>query len=419
MSRPLTLVFDEAQFRAGAPGEASYVLRLISGLLKEPGSEVRLLAPRASARPLDPRLRGLASGLARLPFTRMSDLLPAPGSGPLPLRALGKGARLLSLPIERALCPTQLAFALRGLPRRTILHQSRFLPLFVPPAWRARSVATIHDLLPLTHPEFFPADIPPLVAANLARFTANTAALFCVSDYTRRTLLARSGLDGARVFVTPCGVDERFYAAQPDESEFSTLRQKHAIPFARYFLFVGTIEPRKNLLRILAAQEALADELGEGAPGLLVAGNEGWMCARELAALKASAARGRALWLKGLSDDELALLYARAQGLVWPSLAEGFGLPVAEAMAAGCPVITSRATSLPEVAGQAALMVEARETGEIARAMKRLAAEPELARRLALAGREEAERFRLERTARIAKEAYETILHNAEASHEL
>jgi glycosyltransferase involved in cell wall biosynthesis len=167
---------------------------------------------------------------------------------------------------------------------------------------------------------------------------------------------------------------------------------------ARYLLFVSTLEPRKNVVNLL---EAFALAAGEGYPGdLVLVGRWGWRTEAAEQALARSSVRERIHHLDYLERPILASVMRRAEALVFPSLLEGFGLPVVEAMACGIPVIVSRATSLPEVAGDAALYVDPANPADIAAAVRRLAGDPKLAASLAAAGRKRAARFSWDETAK-------------------
>jgi len=160
---------------------------------------------------------------------------------------------------------------------------------------------------------------------------------------------------------------------------------------ARFVLFVSTLEPRKNVVGLL---DGFARACAAGYPGdLVLVGRWGWHTEAAQAALAASPVRHRIVHLDYLDRAELAAALRRAEALLFPSFLEGFGLPVVEAMACGVPVITSPCSSLPEVAGDAALYVDPHDPAAIAAAVVRLAGDPELRARLAAAGLARAARF--------------------------
>jgi glycosyltransferase involved in cell wall biosynthesis len=242
-------------------------------------------------------------------------------------------------------------------------------------------VLTIHDLLPFRYPELFPRVV--IAYSRLAwRSAARRAArVITGSEHTRAELTSLVGVEAERVVVTPYGVSERFRPLAPDRD---WLGQRFGIdrPFV---LCVGTLEPRKNLLTALRAFDRIADETGAL---LVVAGGAGWgnaLFEREL-----PRAAGRVRLTGYVSDEELVRLYSGAGCFLFPSLYEGFGLPVLEAMACGAPVVTGDTSSLPEAAGDAALTVPPSDVEAVADAVKRVLEDTELAADLRRRGLERA-----------------------------
>jgi len=266
-----------------------------------------------------------------------------------------------------------------------------FVPAHVLPLWRPRrSVATIHDLGYL----FFPQAHPRRRRLELHLSTAWNARVatrvIAVSRATRDDLVRIYRVPAERVEVVYHGVEERFH---PQEDPAALAR--YHLP-ERYFLYLGTLQPRKNLERLL---EAYA-HLPAGAPTLVLAGARGWYYQR-IAATIASLELERRVLLPGyISDQDVPAVLGAATALVYPSLYEGFGLPALEAMACGTPVIASRASSLPEVVGEAGLLVDPLNVEEIAAAMQRLLDDPALGQELRRQGLEQARRFTWERCAR-------------------
>lgn len=181
------------------------------------------------------------------------------------------------------------------------------------------------------------------------------------------------------------------------------VRVRYKLPDS-YFFTVATLEPRKNLATLLDAYARLKKQLGKTCPALVIVGRKGWNCddiLRHMATLEDSVH-----FLGHVPDGDLIILYQMALCLVFPSLYEGFGLPVVEAMTAGCPVITTTSSSLPEVAGDAALLVDPLDVKELATGMQRVLQEEELRERMIAAGRIQASRFSWEKTARLQREVY-------------
>ena len=178
--------------------------------------------------------------------------------------------------------------------------------------------------------------------------------------------------------MVPLGVNPRWFAP-PAAGDLTRVRAVHDLPEA-YFLFVGTLQPRKNLARVVRAHASLPKALRRAFPLVLV-GRMGWGV-DDLNRLLAAADSTEVCWLRYLPDAHLLPVVHQARALVFPSLCEGFGLPVVEAFAAGLPVITSNTSALPEVAQDAALLVDPTDGEAIADAMRRLAEDAALATRL-------------------------------------
>lgn len=271
-------------------------------------------------------------------------------------------------------------------------------PSAVPPAGRGqRLVVTVHDLAFLEVPETFTPRWRIMFRLGFARTVRHADAVIAVSEATAADVLRRSRIDPGRVHVVAPGPSLDVGRADVD----GTLNRL-GIP-RPYILFVGTLEPRKNVATLVRAYRRLADR---GAPhGLVLTGPAGGADGR----LEEEIARpgpGSIVRTGRVSDGDLDALYRGATAFCYPSLYEGFGLPVLDAMARGIPCVTSNASSLPEVAGDAALLVDPRSASELASALERVLSDEELAGRLAGAGRGRAATFSWRRAARQTLDVY-------------
>jgi glycosyltransferase involved in cell wall biosynthesis len=340
-------------------------------------------------------LRGLIGGLAALDRdTRYLLLAPRERRDLLPglpdnFEWVHEGSPGYSVREQLALSRTLSRLA------PDLFHAAHYvLPARTPP----RTVVTIHDLIHLAHPEF----LPNRMALPYARFMLRRAArrarrILTVSEATARDLRERLGVGAERIVAIWNGVDERFREPLDD----GELRRRLAAFGLEpgYFLFVGNPKPHKNLERLLAAFARVA----EPAAQLVVVGERG-------AKRSDQATDRRVLSLGRLADGDLPALYRGAGALLFPSLYEGFGLPVVEAMAAGVPVIASSTPAVAEIAGDAALLVDPLDVAGFARAMERLLAEPELQRSLSAAGTARAAAFTWANTARRTLAVYREVL---------
>jgi alpha-1,3-rhamnosyl/mannosyltransferase len=228
-----------------------------------------------------------------------------------------------------------------------------------------------------------------------------------ISEFSRTEVAKHFRIPESRITVTPLGVDDRYFERLTGDGADAVLR-KYDVP-EQFFVFVGTLQPRKNVERIVQAHEVLPTEMRARCP-LLIVGRNGWGCDELVAKLKGYAPDGPVRWLQSVNDFEKRVLMQNATALVFPSLFEGFGLPVLEGFASQTPVITSNSTSLPEVADEAALMVDPTSVYEIADAMAALATDQKLAQNLVDKGQRRACRFTWDECAAQTMKVYEQVL---------
>jgi glycosyltransferase involved in cell wall biosynthesis len=348
-------------------------------------------------------------------YTR--SLLAALAARPEPLRYIGmahaepRGAAAVAaagIPVEVQPAPLGVWWQQRTLPRRLargdvdlLFSPLQTLPLSCP----VPAVVTVHDLTVLLRPEDHRFKVRWSQIPFLARSLARARRVIAVSRATADDLLFQFPECRGKVRVIHEGVAPEFRPAAPEEIE--RIRGELGAPRG-YLLFVGTLEPRKNLATLLTAWEALA-AADPDFPPLLLAGGEGWhsrSLRRRIAALAPLGLRhvGR------VEDRRLVELFQGATAFVYPSLYEGFGLPVLEAMACGVPCVTSDVSSLPEVAGRAALTVDPRDAAALAAAVSRLVTDRALAAALAARGVERAAGFTWERAAAETEETLREAL---------
>jgi len=260
----------------------------------------------------------------------------------------------------------------------------------MPPPGAPRHLFTLHDLTVFSHASFHTLDNRVRTVVAVAQALARGATLTAISGVTRREAVEHLHLDPAAVPVIPPMVGPLFRAGHRSDGNG---RSGRGIVEGSYLLFVGSLEPRKNLGRLLDAWDTLPAGIQE-THRLVAVVPASWRQETVRQRLDRLMAQGRALLVENASEEELADLYRGSRALVFPSLAEGFGLPVAEAMACGTPVVTSNRSSLPEVAGDAALLVDPEDPAAIGTAIARILGDEDLRRRLVEAGLERARRFR-------------------------
>ncbi|CAN7729483.1 glycosyltransferase family 4 protein [Duganella sp. LjRoot269] len=270
-------------------------------------------------------------------------------------------------------------------------------------------VATLHDALPISHPEWCSPKMRGVKNWLQAKAARKAQHVITGSHYSIRELVECFGVDERRISVVHHGVRAEWFDAPPAEARDATLAQYGLN--AGYFLFVGTLQPRKNVERLLQAYLALPPVL-RSARQLLIVGAPGWRSEELVKRIKAAQQQGEnVIWLDKLTDDaQLQHLYAGAGAFVFPSLHEGFGLPLVEAFASGVAVATSNATSLPEVAQGAALEFDPLSVPEMTAAMTTLVRDDAVRNRCIAAGRRRALELTWDEAARRTVAVYRQVL---------
>lgn len=308
---------------------------------------------------------------------------------------------------ERAMLGAEVS-----LRRAVLLHSPDFI---APIVIGSRRVVTVHDLAFLHHPELLTDDARRYYS-QIERSVAAADRVIAVSEYTARQLRELTHVDPGKIVTIPNGIDHSVLDLGPEQaierlrSELDKDQAKRVLSERPVILVVGTIEPRKRPQLVLRALEHSRLSDGSNAPLVVLVGQRGWACESIVTEIDRAVAAERAIWLENASDWLLSALYQHATLLAMPSLDEGFGLPVLEAMSAGLPVIASRRGALPEVAGNAALLVDDDGPEEWAQAIRSLI--DDKARRLELrsAGHLRAAQFSWERAATETAALYREVL---------
>jgi glycosyltransferase involved in cell wall biosynthesis len=248
--------------------------------------------------------------------------------------------------------------------------------------------ATLHDLTTWTMPQMHTRGNIAADQLFAERIVRKADRLIAVSEHTRLDAIEVLRIPSDKIDVIHHGVPDAYFEASPHEAE--TLAGKYQLE-RPYILFCATIEPRKNLDALLDAYALLTSSLKDTFD-LVVAGMAGWASQSTLERLKSSGNRIR--YLGYVAESDMPGLIHGATLFVYPSLYEGFGLPLAQAMAAGVPTITSRVSSMPEIAGDGALLIDPKSTEELRNALTQLLLSPSLRETLAVKAKRQAERYR-------------------------
>jgi glycosyltransferase involved in cell wall biosynthesis len=275
---------------------------------------------------------------------------------------------------------------------------------------KAKIVATFHDLSFEKYGNFFSARqkfwhnfVNPAALANRAD------AIIAVSESTKRDIIETYGIEQDKIKVIYSGIAPVSRISR-EASSILEIRKKYHLP-EKYILYLGTIEPRKNIIGLIKAFELFNTkyQIPNTKYQLMIAGSKGWLYKDIFSAARRSSAKNDIIFTDFIEDEDKKYLYGAASLFVYPSFYEGFGFPPLEAMAAGTPVITSDCSSLPEVAGGAAIMVNPYNIGQLARAIKEVLANDELQKKMIKKGYEQAEKFSWEKCARETLAVFENL----------
>jgi alpha-1,3-rhamnosyl/mannosyltransferase len=346
MSSPLRVVVDDRPLRKALTGVGNYIAQLLLHLPE--------FAPEIDARPF--HITHLRHRDWR---TELSARTVESAAGP-------KDVGGLRAPwFVRRMMQAGYDTAFRFLTRRYGLYHE---PNHVPIRCDLPTITTIHDLSVLVHPEWHPADRVKWYEASFAAGVEQSRHFLAASEFTQREMVRVLGVPAEKITVTNQAAREPFITMGQ-----ALQRGEPAAPLPgapeRFFLFVGTLEPRKNVEGLLDAYAALPDEIRRR-HALVIAGAWGWKAERIREQLDARSLSGQVRLIGYLHDPALAALYARCTALVWPTWYEGFGLPPLEALACGARVIVSNVASLPEVVGDAGVLLDPHDVAAWTAAMR-------------------------------------------------
>ena len=312
--------------------------------------------------------------------------------------------RLLPPPTPLVRVPIALAYELRRRPV-DVLHVQYTAPPFCP----APVVTTIHDLAFEHLPETFTRRGKAQLRLTVRRTARRAAHILTVSEYSRQDISKTYCIAPDKITVTHNGCEGQFTSFGAAH-ETEAIKQKFGIT-KDYLLAVGSLQPRKNLVRLLRAYAKLREQQPDFQLQLVLVGRQLWLYQEILREIKQQSFADDVIVTNYVNDEDLPALYRSAVALVYPSLFEGFGLPPLEAMACGTPVITSNTSSLPEVVGQAALLIDPYDEAAIAQAIWQIVRDSSLRQRLRQAGIEQAKLFTWQATAEKTLAVYRAIAH--------
>jgi glycosyltransferase involved in cell wall biosynthesis len=305
-------------------------------------------------------------------------------------------------PVRAAWMQAVLPGVLRSL-QPDICHFPNYL---APLACARPYVVTIHDMTLFITPRYHRLKKLVLDRTLLPRVARRASAIITVSKSARADIVRHLKVPKDRVRVVMNAVGPAFEPVT-DAARLAAVRSRYGL-YTPYILYVGTIEPRKNLVRLIRAFARLRK--GDFRHKLVLVGQPGWRCEPIYAEVEKLGLKGEVIFTGYVPFEDLPVLYSGAESMAFPSLYEGFGLPILEAMACGTPVVTSSTSSLAEVADGAALLVDPHSVEELAGSIHRIHSYPALAAELREKGRQRAAQFTWENAARDTLHIYEDVL---------
>ena len=346
--------------------------------------------------------RGLVNSLARLDPGREYILFTDRAA-----RSPADNFRVVRFGVRKRIVWSQLFLPLRAEARRLDLFHATAnyeLPLLM----RCPAVVTVHDLIPLIYPETVPFRHRKFFGTFIGPAIRKAAAVITDSEFVSKSLVDRFGLPGRKAVTIPLAHDPSFEKpASPASREH--VRVKYGLE-GKFVLYVGAVEPRKNIPALISAFAQVSADPGLSGWHLVLAGGGGWQKEETLRAARESGLGSRLVLTGFVPDEDLPALYQEASLFVYPSVYEGFGLPVLEAMASGTPVLVSSPTALEELTGRAGATFRLDDPGGLPRALLELMKDDGRLAALAEAGKKRAAGFRWEKTAEKTLEVYRRVL---------
>lgn len=271
-------------------------------------------------------------------------------------------------------------------------------------------VSTIMDAIPLSNPEWINHTVLGRAKTKLWKMMVKRSDhVLTISEYSKSEITRYFGIEPSRISVVPLGVDQRFFYPIPELERKSVLTRYNIDK--PYFISVGTLQPRKNIARILEVMSLLPEYIRK-TYSLVIVGHYGKGSDSLVKAIHKAEREGWCKWLGYLPDDDLRSLLQSATLLVFPSLCEGFGLPILEAFASKVPVVASNTSSIPEVAGDAAILVDPLDSADIASAITKIIEDKEFTETLIQKGIVRAKEMTWRRCAEDTFNVYKTVIEN-------
>ncbi|MDH3327708.1 MAG: glycosyltransferase family 4 protein [Desulfobulbaceae bacterium] len=302
----------------------------------------------------------------------------------------------------------------RRIGKQADLYHSHYSPL---PCFRSRQgpvrMLTIYDIIPLIHPEYFADGFVSEFRPIVESFSPQNDFVFTISECSKNDICSYFKMDPNRIFVTHLAASPELYFPVREDNIVNEVKKKFKIPEGRYLLTLATVEKRKNLQTSISCFRKIIQEPGFADLYFVMVGTRGWKIKEVLAEIEDDPVlRDRVIFTGFVPDQYLSAIYSGAEAFIYPSLYEGFGLPPLEAMQCGLPVIVSNTSSMPEVIGDAGILVDPLDKDQICDAMLTLLQDKNLHMQYAEKGLARAHKFSWKRCADQTIAGYKTAWEN-------
>lgn len=284
---------------------------------------------------------------------------------------------------------------------------THFMSYYVPPGVKGKVITMVYDMVYKVYPETVKRKTLYMLNLNMENACRRADVIITVSNFSKSEIMKYLGVPSEKIVVMPCGVDFKKFNPNYSIDIVAETKNKYGIK-EDYFLYLGTLEPRKNIERLIEAYSLLKKRMS-GAPKLVISGKKGWLYDTIFEKVNLLDIGDDIIFTDYVDENDVPILLKGATAFVFPSLYEGFGLPPLEAMACGTPVIVSDTASLPEIVGDAALLVDPYSVESISKAMECLFLDTGLHSKLKDKGLERAAAFTWERSVDIIADVYEQL----------
>ncbi|WP_395546971.1 MULTISPECIES: glycosyltransferase family 4 protein [unclassified Lacrimispora] len=291
---------------------------------------------------------------------------------------------------------------------REKVEVTQFFNYVIPPGVKGKVALYVYDMAYKVYPETIGTKTLKMLNTNLEKSSSRADYIITISEFSKSEIIKYLNISSDKIAVIPCAVDHNIYNEILDPEKLSSIKTKYGIS-GNYYFYLGTLEPRKNIERLIDAYAILNERYSE-VPFLVLAGKNGWNFDNIYKKVKDYNLDKKIIFTGYIESNESVILLKGAFAFVFPSIYEGFGMPPLEAMACGVPVITSNVTSLPEVVQDAGYMVDPFSPEDISDAMARVLNDPEEREQLRQKGLNRAKEFTWSRSAKLLQEVYKKML---------